>query len=353
MADIRRYPFLRHLRAGPSSWVLHWQAGKLVRSGRGLTFWYSPLASGLAEIPLDDHEQAFLFVGRTLDFQEAHVQGAITWRVADPELLARRLDFSIDVESGAWLKEPLEQLNAAVTQLAQQAANDYLAREPLRTVLQDGVPALRARIEAFLREGALAGIGIEPVSVRVARVSPSSELEKALQAPVREHLQQAADEATFARRALAVEKERAIAENELQNKIELARRDQHLIQQEGANQRQRNEEAAAARRIEAEAIAAGRRIEADADAHIVRSRAAADAEAVELVEQARSRAEATRLEAYGKLPPGSLVALALHELAAKLRRIDRISVGNDGLGGLLGDLLQAGTRKLEATEGAR
>ena len=351
MADIRHFPFIRHLRAEPSSWVLHWHNGKLVRSGRALSFWYSPMGAGLAEIPLDDREQAFLFAGRTVDFQEANVQGAITYRVDKPELLAQRLDFSIHVERGAWLNEPLAQLAAIVTQLAQQAATDWLAHQPLRAVLQEGGQQLRERIDAFLRDSSeLEGMGVELVSVRIAKVTPTSELEKALQAPAREQLQQAADEATFARRALAVEKERAIAENELQNKIELARRAQNLIQQEGQNQRRRSEEAAASKRIDAEAGAATRRIEAEADADVTKGRGAAEAQAIELVEQAKSRAEATKLEAFGKLPAGVLTALALRELAINLPRIERLSVGGDGLQGLLGDLLQTGTRRLAAGE---
>jgi regulator of protease activity HflC (stomatin/prohibitin superfamily) len=352
MADIRRFPFFRHLRAEPSTWVLHWRRGRLVRSGRGLSFWFRPRVSGLAEVPLDDREQAFLFTGRTEDFQEANVQGAVTYRVKEPELLAQRLDFSIHVDRGNWLAEPLEQLATIVTQLAQQAATAYLAGQPLRTVLQEGVQALRQRIESFLRDGGeLAGMGIELVSVRLARIAPTSELEKALQAPAREQLQQAADEAMFARRALAVEKERAIAENELQNKIELARRLQNLIQQEGQNQRRRSEEAAAGQRIDSESAAAVRRIEAAVEAEVVRSRAAADAEAVELVEQARNRAEAQKLEAFAKLPPSALGALAWRELAGNLPRIERLSVGGDALGGLLGDLLQAGARRLDGAGG--
>ena len=57
--------------------------------------------------------------------------------------------------------------------------------------------------------------------------------------PTREAIQQAADEATFQRRAQAVEKERAIQENELQNKIELARREEQLIAQKGQHLRTR------------------------------------------------------------------------------------------------------------------
>ena len=41
--------------------------------------------------------------------------------------------------------------------------------------------------------------------MRVAAVAPTAEMEKALQQPTREAIQQNADEATFQRRALAVE----------------------------------------------------------------------------------------------------------------------------------------------------
>lgn len=52
------------------------------------------------------------------------------------------------------------------------------------------------------------------------------------------------------RRALAVKKERAIAENKLQNKIELSRQEQSLNEQRGQNERRRASEEAEAKRIE-------------------------------------------------------------------------------------------------------
>jgi len=349
MAHITRVPVFRHLRAEPSAHVLHYQKGQLHRSGRGLSFWYRPMVSGLAEIPLDDREQAFHFVGRTLDFQDVTVQGAVTYRVTKPEELAKRLDFSIDVDRGTYLRKPFEQLTGIVAQLAQQDALDYMAHADLRTVLQEGIQALRDRIDAFLRgTGELSGMGIELVSVRVAKVAPSSELEKALQAPTRERIQQAADEATFQRRAQAVDKERAISENELQNKIELARRAEALIDQEGANDSRRQQELAAARRIEASAAAEASRIKADGDSAVIRSTATARAEAIEHVQGARNRAEAARLDAHSKVPPAIVVGLALRELASKLEKIDHVNLSPDAFGPLLQDLLSAGTRRLES-----
>ena len=65
-------------------------------------------------------------------------------------------------------------------------------------------------------------------------------------------MQEEADRATYARRAQAVEQERAIAENELQNKIELARREQQLVEQHGANTRRQAELDAAAALVAAQ-----------------------------------------------------------------------------------------------------
>ena len=44
---------------------------------------------------------------------------------------------------------------------------------------------------------------VKIVSVRVSSVAPTPELEKALEAPTREHIQQVSDEAAFSRRAMA------------------------------------------------------------------------------------------------------------------------------------------------------
>jgi regulator of protease activity HflC (stomatin/prohibitin superfamily) len=147
---------------------------------------------------------------------------------------------------------------------------DELVRLDLVTILTGGVAPIRDRIAGGLaREPALGELGLEVVAVRVAAVTPTAEVEKALRQPTREAIQQRADEATFARRALAVEKERAIGENELQNRIELARREEQLVEQDAANQA-----------VEAQAT--------DERARLVVKR---EADTIDLVEAAR-RAEA-------------------------------------------------------------
>src|SRR5450755_2231587 len=146
MAEIRKYPAMRHLRGDQAAHILYFRKGKLTRSGRGLAVWFRPLAAAVAEVPLDDREVPFLLHGRTTDFQQAVVQGVIAYRITDPQLLAERVDFTIDLDTGAWRRTPLEQLSGLLTQLAQELAHDYLARTELVVSLREGVDRLRGRL---------------------------------------------------------------------------------------------------------------------------------------------------------------------------------------------------------------
>jgi regulator of protease activity HflC (stomatin/prohibitin superfamily) len=336
MAEITRFPLLHHLRADSSSHVLQYRKGRLRRSGRGLAFFFHPLASSLAEVPVDDREVVLLFHGRSADFQDVTVQGLLTYRVARPERVAERVDFTIDPATGAFRKQPLEAITTVLTGLAQEHAWSWVAASPLREVLTDGPTRIRERVEAGLgADASVAAMGLAIVSVRISSVTPTPDLEKALEAPAREKIQQSADEATFERRALAVEKERAIQENELQNQIELARRQEQLIAQQGQNARRQTTEQAEARRIATETSAEFSRIES-----------AAQADAVRVVESARAEAEKARMDVYREVPPATLLGLAARRLAGKLERIDHLNVSPEMLGPMLLDLLQAGTRSL-------
>ena len=57
MADITRYPMIRHLRATPTSHIRHLRSGKLVHDGTGLAFFFRPLSAVLSEIPVDDRDE--------------------------------------------------------------------------------------------------------------------------------------------------------------------------------------------------------------------------------------------------------------------------------------------------------
>ncbi|MFC5803353.1 SPFH domain-containing protein [Streptomyces formicae] len=341
MADITRRLGWRHLRSAPTAHVRHHRRGKLVHDGPGLSFWFRALTAALSEVPVDDRELAMTFHARTSDFQDVSVQSTVTYRISDPGTAATRLDFSVDPDTGAWRGSPLEQIATLLTETAQQHALDVLARTPLAAALADGVATVRERISGGLgAEPRLAATGIEVVAVRVIALRPEPEVERALRTPAREQIQQEADRATYERRAVAVERERAIAENELASKIELARREEQLVEQKGTNARREAEERAAADAVRAEAEAA----------RTVRL-AGAEATAAREVGEARAAAQAAWLRVHGAVDPATLHALAVTRLAENLPRVDSITLSPDVLTGLLAKL-GGGGAGAEAAEGA-
>ncbi|MGL5810656.1 MAG: SPFH domain-containing protein [Nocardioides sp.] len=319
MADIARYPLIRHLRGSGTSHIEQIRNGKTIRAGVGASFWFRPLSAILNEVPVDDRELPLLFHARTSDFQDVTVQATITYRVTDPATAAGRVDFSIDPETGLWRGTPLDQVAGLLTESAQQYAIDLLATVDLATAMAGGVGPLRSVItDGLLGDGRLVETGIAVVGVRVVALRAEPEVEKALRTPTREQVQQDADKATFERRAVAVERERAIGENELQTQIELARREEHLVAQRGANARREAEENAAAGAIATEA-----------EARRAVTLAEAAAEGTRLAGAAQGDAEAARVTAYRDVSEAVLLALAVQELAANLPKIDSLVLSPD------------------------
>jgi len=316
MAQIRKLGIVAQLRCDASNHVIRNRNGQVKQSGRGLVFWFFPDTASISELPMDDREMTLFVKGRSQDFQAINVQGMLTWHVADPERLAQRVDFSVGLRDGKHQGEPIERIESRLAGLVNQAALEYLAQASVRALLDAGPEPLRLKLEAALiKDAALADTGIAVAAIRLTNLAPSSELERALQTPTFEAVQQKADEATFERRALAVDKERAIAENELSNRTELARREKQLIAEESENARSRASGQAEARQVEA----------------------AAEAERIRTVESANAEAEQARIAIYRDLPPGVLLGLAARELAGKLDTIEHLNVTPDLLATVIGE----------------
>ncbi len=126
-----------------------------------------------------------------------------------------------------------------------------------------------------------------------------------------------------------MERERAISENELQNKIALAQREEQLVAQKGANQRRSVEDAAAADAIRTTA-------EAEREERLAQARAAAR----RLQGEADAGAEAARMAAIAGTPPEVLLTLALREFAGQLPNVGTLVLTPDVVTGALAKLVQ-------------
>ena len=329
MATIKRYPWISHFLGSPTGYVVHLQKGAIRHQGVGQAFWFRPASSVLSEVPVDDQELPTLFHAITRDHQDVSVQANVTYRFVDPVSVASRLDFGLQ-QAGPATAGGKEQVATIIGQLCQSHAIDHIATTTLAQSLEHGVSELRNLLTDALRtDTRLLSTGIEILGVQVLAVRPESEVERALQTPVREQLQAEADRAVYERRAVAVERERTISENEMASQIELAARREHLVAQEGANARREAEEQAAAGLIQANAEAERQGIGAVAEANQVR-----------LVGEAAAAREAAVMEVYRGMDQATLLALAFREAAGSLPNIGNLTVTPDLLSGALAGLFR-------------
>lgn len=330
MAQISKLLWLRHLRAEPNQFVLHFEDGRIKRRGSGLNYWFSSYSAAIAQLPVEDCETTFVLKERSADYQEVVVQMTLVYRVSDPERAAARVNFTISVDQGLWIEAPLEKLAGLWSLRAQPAARKYLATVPVVVALREGAERIGAAVlEALTQDAELAAMGLSVVRVAVDRIAPTSEVEKALVTPTREAIQEKADEAVFSRRALAVEKERAIKQNELATQIELARRAEELIRQNAANQRLEVESQVAAERRRTEAEVERQALVAEGYSAERSVRAQADAAAQRLTDTARAEGEAQRVVVWKEAPRGVVLGLALQELAGNIHSIDHLNLSPD------------------------
>jgi regulator of protease activity HflC (stomatin/prohibitin superfamily) len=340
MAHMSKFLFYRHLRAEPNQYVLHYRNGRVVRGGAGLTYWFLPLSAAIAQVPVEDVQTTFILRERSADVQEITVQATLTYRIADPQRAAQRVNFSISLNNGAWVEQPLQRLNTLWANWSRHPVRARLIEMDVVDIVRLGADVTREALEEALRSNsAIEEMGLTLVSVQIDQVSPTPELEKALQTPTREEIQQKADEATFQRRALAVEKERAIKENELQTEIELARRQEDLIRRQGANQMLDAQQDAERQRFEVEARVDRDTLATRGKADMMQMMADAEAETKRKLLDVEVEAEARKVEVWKAAPPAVTFGLAAQRFADKVDVIEHLNLTPDLLGDALKRLL--------------
>ena len=145
MAHIRNFGLIAQLKSEVSNHVIRFSSGKVKQSGRGLVFWFAPQSASIVEIPMDDREMTLFVRGRSQNFQAVSVQGSIGWHVVDPQRLAERIDFSIDLTTGKPQREPVEAIEARITGIANQALLQVLSEASVQALL-DAHPEVTSKM---------------------------------------------------------------------------------------------------------------------------------------------------------------------------------------------------------------
>jgi regulator of protease activity HflC (stomatin/prohibitin superfamily) len=312
---------IRYVKFPPTTFVMQFHNGAVVREGTGLSFFYFAPSNTLVAVPVGGMDVPFIFTETTADFQEVTVQGHLTCRVADPHKLAGVLDFSLK-PGGCYVTEDPDKLPLRVTYAAQTATRAEVQARPLRACLVEA-DAIGNRVRAALATAStLEALGVQVLDFSILAIKPVPETSKALEAEARERLLREADDAIYLRRNNAVEQERKIRENELNTEITVQTKQREI------------EETRLAGQI---ALEEQRRQLVATEAENSKMRADAQAYAVEATLKPLTALDPKSLQvlAARSVDPRLLVAMAFQDIAANATKIGNLNISPDLLQTLL------------------
>src|SRR5271156_720411 len=105
---------IRYIKVQPSTYILVYRGGKVVREGAGLSFFYYAPATSLVAVPVASSDVPFIFQETSSDFQEVTIQGQVTYRIADPKRVANLLNYTLDARGINYASTDPEKLSQRV-----------------------------------------------------------------------------------------------------------------------------------------------------------------------------------------------------------------------------------------------
>lgn len=314
---------IRFVKAPPTTYVMRYSGGQLRQEGAGLTFFCFGPFSEIVLVPIGSTDVPFIFQEVTGDFQEATIQGQLTYRIQDPRRVASLLDFSVNAW-GQYRSEDPGKLSDRLIHATQILTRAFTQQHPLRDVLVASDRLVNDVLGQLKKSEPVTMLGLEILSLSITSISATPEMAKALQAEAREQLLRRADEAVFERRNMAVELERRIKENELNTEIAVEQKRRTVretqMQAEIAVERQRAE--LVDQKVENE------RKEAAARAETLRA----------TLDPLKSVDWRTLLAASaGAANPKTMIALAFRDLADNAQKLGTVNITPDLLSALLDD----------------
>jgi murein DD-endopeptidase MepM/ murein hydrolase activator NlpD len=311
----------RYVKMPPTTYLMQFKNGQVVREGLGQSFFYFAPASTLVAVPVGSRDVPFIFTETTADFQEVTVQGHLTCRVADPKKLSAVLDYSLKASGGYATDDP-DKLPSRVTHAAQTATRAEVQSRALRATLVEA-DAIGQKVFATLQASpAMSALGVEILGFSILAIRPLPETSKALEAEARERLLREADDAIYTRRNNAVEQERKIRENELNTEVAVQTKQRQIEETRLAGQIALEDQRKTLVATEAE----NSKTRADAQAYAVKAT---------LEPLAQLDPKALQVLASRNVDPRLMVAMAFQEIAANAAKVGNLNISPDLLQSLL------------------
>lgn len=123
------------IKAQPTTHLIQYRGGQVVREGAGLSFFYYAPTTSLVAVPVASQNEGFIYQLLTRDFQGVTVQGQVAYRVAEPRKTAALLNFALKPDAKDYTSDDPEKLPARVLALVevltQQAVRALTLKEAL------------------------------------------------------------------------------------------------------------------------------------------------------------------------------------------------------------------------------
>lgn len=334
---------IRFIKIQPTTYLLQYKHGKIIREGAGLSFFYYAPATSLVAVPTAGIDAPFIFQEVTADFQEVSIQGQTIYRITDPKRVSQLLNFTLNSAGSDYVSDDPQKLSQRIINvihvLTRKALQNLSHRDALRAS-----DALVQQVSAGLKASdEINALGIEVIGLSILAIRPNPETGRALEAEARELLLREADEAIYARRNSAVEQERMIRENELNTEIAVENKKRQIrevqMDAERAVQEKKHQLLQAEMQSKISLEEEKQQLTALAVKNM-RLQADATAYGIEVAVKAFENVDPRVLQALASvgMKPDQLIALAFQGIADKAEKIGELNIAPD----LLRDLIQAG-----------
>jgi len=338
------------IKVQPTTYLLQYRDGKIVREGAGLAFFYYSPTTSLVAVPVGSTDVPFIFEEPTADYQTVTIQGQVSYRVADAKKLAGLLNFTLQHDGESYVSEDPHRLPLRVINLVHVLARAELQKLPLREAIRASEAIVSAVREQLAASPSIAALGLEILGLSVLAIKPTPETARALEAETREQLLLEADEAIYSRRNAAVEQERAIKENELNTEIAVENKKRQIreTQMDAERSVQEKQHLLETEEMQANIGLEERRKElVGLAAENAKSEADARAYGISATMQALGTADAKILQALATtgMKPEQLIAFAFQELAGKADKIGQLNISPDLLRELMNHSPSPAARK--------
>lgn len=210
---------IQYIKVNPTYYIIHYASGRKRRAGAGLSFFYFKPSSSIVVVPIGSSDAPFIFNELSQDYQPITVQGELTYRIFDPELVASLLNYTVDTLPTRYVTEDPQKLSQRLINLLQVMVRGEVQKLPLRDSIKSSESVALAVLEKMKSSDALKSLGVEVMALAIQAIRPVPEVARALETESREAMMRSADQAIYDRRNAAVEQERRIKENELSTEI--------------------------------------------------------------------------------------------------------------------------------------